>query len=108
LLAIAFLMTGGMKLASVPQLVVNFETYNFPAGSHYVVGLAELIGAVGLFVKPFARYAAFLLVVISIGAVSTHEVFPPIQHGIPALLLLVLSAYPAYQYNFISVNADRK
>ena len=106
LLAIAFLITGGMKLAGVAKVVADFETYSFPAGSHYVVGLIEVIGAVGLFVRPFAKYAAFLLVVISIGAVSTHVIFPPIQDGIPALVLLVLCAYPAYQYNFVSDDAD--
>lgn len=105
ILAIAFLMTGGMKLASVPQLLANFEAYGLPEGSHYVVGLVEVIGAVGLFVRPFAKYAAFLLVMISIGAVSTHMIFPPIQAGLPALVLLILSAYPAYQYNFVSDDA---
>jgi len=106
ILAVAFLMTCGMKLAGNPQLVANFETYGFPAGAHHVVGLIEVIGAVGLFVRAFARYAAFLLVVISIGAVSTHVIFPPIQHGLPALILLVLSAYPAYQYNFVSKDGE--
>lgn len=105
ILAVAFLITGGMKLASVPQLVANFETYGFPAGSHYVVGLLEVVAAIGLFVRPFAKYAAFLLLVISIGAVSTHVIFPPIQAGLPALVLLLLSAYPAYQYNFVSDDA---
>jgi putative oxidoreductase len=108
LLTIAFLMTGGMKLASNPQLVASFQTYGYPAGSHFVVGLFEITGAIGLFVRPFARYAASILVVISIGAVSTHIVFPPLQQGIPALVLLILSAYPAYQYNFVSNGADAK
>jgi len=107
ILAVAFLITGGMKLASVPQLVANFETYGFPAGSHYVVGLLEVVAAIGLFVRPIAKYAAFLLVVIAIGAISTHVIHPPIRQGIPALVLLILSAYPAYQYNFIANGADR-
>ncbi len=91
-----------MKLANTPQLLANFETYGFPAGSHYVVGLIEVISAIGLFVRPFAKYAAFMMVVIAIGALSTHVIFPPIRQGLPALILLVLSAYPAYQYNFVS------
>jgi uncharacterized membrane protein len=86
---------------SVPKLVANCETDGYPAGSHTVVGAAEIIGAVGLFVRPVAKDAAFLLVSIAVGAVSMHLPFPPIQRGIPALILLRFSAYPGYQYIFV-------
>ncbi|MEM7280217.1 MAG: DoxX family protein [Pseudomonadota bacterium] len=99
LLAIAFLLVGGSKLASVPELVASFEAFGLPTGSHYIVGALEVLGAIGLFVRPFAKYAAILLVVISIGAFGMHVIYPPIQQGVPALVLLVLSAFVAYRYS---------
>lgn len=52
--------------------------------------------------------AALLLLVVPVGAVSTHVLLPPIEHGGPAFILLVLSAYPADQYVFVPHGAGRK
>ncbi|MEM6512878.1 MAG: DoxX family protein [Pseudomonadota bacterium] len=98
LLAAAFLFFGGMKLAAVPDLVAALEGFGLPSGSHYLIGGIEVAGAIGLFVRPIARFAAMLLVVVSLGAFATHVINPPVQQGVPALVLFLLSAYLTFQH----------
>ncbi len=98
LLAVAFLFFGGMKLAGVPELVAALDGYGLPSGSNYIIGALEVGGALGLLIRPAAKYASMLLVAVSIGAFVTHIIFPPIQQGVPALVLFVLSGYLAFRY----------
>ncbi|MEL7536503.1 MAG: DoxX family protein [Pseudomonadota bacterium] len=95
LLGLAFLFFGALKLAGVPDIVAMFETFGLPAGSNYAIGALEVVGAIGLFVRPVARYAALLLLAIAVGAVITHVINPPLQQGVPALVLLAVAAYVA-------------
>lgn len=96
LLGMAFLVFGGMKFASPPQLVENFANWGYPSGFHYLVGLAEAGCAVGLFIRPVARFAALGLVVLMIGAFATHALHPPLSAGVPSLALGLLAAATAY------------
>lgn len=91
LLTLAFLVFGGMKFASPQQLLDNFSSWGYPSGSHYLVGLAEVSGAVGLFVRPLAKYAALGLGLLMIGAVATHVLHPPLAAGIPSFVLGALA-----------------
>jgi uncharacterized membrane protein YphA (DoxX/SURF4 family) len=91
ILALAFIAFGGMKFTSPEELLTNFEIWGYPNGFHFVVGGLEVAGAIGLFLRPFARYSALLLGVLMIGAFGTHVMNPPIAAGSISLVLGIIS-----------------
>lgn len=81
LVALAFLAAGGMKLArSKAQIAVSMTwAKDFPEAQIKFLGLAEVLGAIGLIVPELTRLlpilspiAATALLVLMIGAFSTH------------------------------------
>lgn len=96
LLALTFLGFGGMKFTSPDDLLANFQAWGYPDGFHFVVGSLEVAGAIGLFLRPFAKYSALLLCVLMIGAMGTHLLNPPLAAGIPSLFLGTLSFLTYY------------
>ena len=72
LLTLAFLASGGSKLASVPMHVANFARWGYPSWFLYVTGTLEALGAIGLWVRPVRVYASLGLVGVMIGALITH------------------------------------
>ena len=90
ILVLAFLFFGGMKLMSPDQVVQNFQSWGYPDGFHYVVGVLEILGAIGLLLAPFARKAAIFLAVMMIGALGTHVLYPPLIAGVQSLILFIL------------------
>ena len=74
---------------SPDQVVNNFQSWGYPAGFHYVVGVLELLGAIGLLLAPFARKAAMFLAVMMVGALGTHVIHPPLMAGVQSLVLLI-------------------
>lgn len=97
LLALAFAVFGGMKFMSPQELLDNFQKWGYPQGSHYLVGALELAGAVGLFIRPLARYAALGLGLLMIGAFGTHVLHPPLVDGIPSAVLGALAFFVAWR-----------
>lgn len=98
LLALAFALFGGMKFMSPQELLDNFARWGYPQGSHYLVGALELAGAIGLFIRPLARYAALGLGLLMMGAVGTHILNPPLADGIPSFILGALAFFVAWRY----------
>src|SRR5581483_9167847 len=72
LLAFVFLMVGGMKLLGKPVMVREFEQVGLGQWFRYLTGTLEVIGAVGLLVPKFSRWAALLLAVVMVGAIVAH------------------------------------
>lgn len=105
LLAIAFLGAGSMKL--IGGMVEGFEGYGYPGWFSYFIGACEIAGAIGLFIRKTAVYAASGLLIVMIGAVGTHILNPPIPQGIPALVLLFLCATAIYMHRkLVSSDAE--
>lgn len=91
LLGLAFLAAGGMKFTSPQEMLTNFANWGYPNGFHFVVGAAEVAGAIGLFLRPVAKYAALLLGVVMLGAFGTHVLNPPLAAGVPSVVLCALA-----------------
>ena len=96
LLALAFLAAAFAKLTGHEMMVGNFARYGYPLWFMYFVGMAELAGAIGLFVKQTAFWAAACLGVLMLGAVGTHFINDPVTQAVPAIVLLILCALVAY------------
>ncbi len=95
LLAFVFLMVGGMKLLTKPVMVREFEQVGLGQWFRYFTGILEVTGALGLLVPKFSRWAALLLMVVMIGAITAHLT---VLHSPPtlALIMLVLAALIAW------------
>lgn len=112
LLALAFLVSGGMKIIRPkPALAAAGQNYveDFSDGAIKGIGVAEVLGAIGIVLPQLIGVAPVLtpiaaagLTIVMAGAVATHirrkEMFvPPLVLGVLALFVAVMrfGAYPA-------------
>ena len=72
LLAGAFLLTGGMKLAGSPDMLASFRHWGYETWFTYAVGGWEILSAVALLIPPLAFYGAIGVIVVMLGALYTH------------------------------------
>lgn len=95
LLALGFALSGLMKLSGARDAVMIFEAMSAPGWMPYVIGLLEIIGAIGLLIPRLAGVAAVAFVALMVGAVLTHLIVG-VGSPVPAIVLLILSAVVAY------------
>jgi len=72
LLTALYLFTGSGKVMDAAQPVEQFTKYGHSDGFRVFIGLAEMSGAVGLWIPRLSFWAAAGLIVIMLGAVYTH------------------------------------
>lgn len=96
LTVIGFGGAGIAKLAGDEMLTEQFIRYGFPLWFMTLVGVGEVVGAVGLLFARTATLAGLGLGGIAVGALVTHFVNDPIGRAIPALVLLMLALGVAY------------
>lgn len=92
LLSLAFLGAGITKLAGAEQASQGFEKWGYPIIFMYIIGLCEIAGAIGMWLRRFSYVAKICIIILMAGAVLTHLVFDTIQDAVPPLVLLVLTA----------------
>jgi hypothetical protein len=96
ILTAAFLVAGGAKLAGAKPLADQFREFGLSLGLMRIIGVLEVAGAVGLWVKPFPVWAAVGLAALMIGAIVNHlKAKHPFAKSAPSLVLLVLLAIVA-------------
>jgi uncharacterized membrane protein YphA (DoxX/SURF4 family) len=96
LLTLAFIGSGGSKLAGVPEMVQNFARWGFPGWFIYLIGVLEVLGAVGLWVRPVRAFASLGLGGVMIGAALTHLTHGEAAKAFAPLVLLGLTAFLTY------------
>ena len=72
LLSIIFLFEGVTKLLAMDFQIQFFSHWGYPLWFMYVIGLLELLGAIGLWFPKLTLYANIGLIGIMIGAFYTH------------------------------------
>jgi len=72
LLAAFYVLAASGKLLSRPQVIEMFRHWGFPDKFYLLVGILELLGAIGLLIPRVAGYASAGLIVLMIGAAATH------------------------------------
>ena len=92
LLSLAFLGSGIMKLTGSEQISQGFEKWGYPIFFMYVIGLCEVAGAIGFWLRRFSYAAKVCIILLMAGAVLTHLVFDTFQEAVPPLVLIVLTA----------------
>jgi uncharacterized membrane protein YphA (DoxX/SURF4 family) len=88
-LAVAFVAVGMSKLqgASAAGWAQRFGQWGYPANAHYVVGVFEILGGLGVLIPRWRRAAAVALVAIMFGVLCTHVVHAEFPRVIPPLVL---------------------
>ncbi|MFS4580167.1 DoxX family protein [Phaeobacter sp. C3_T13_0] len=89
----AFGGAGIAKLLGVEAVHAMMAAAGWPAIITYIIGALEVAGVVGLFVKPVRVWAALGLGATSFGAFLFHAIYTPIGEGVPALVLLAITAF---------------
>ncbi|MDE0357973.1 MAG: DoxX family protein [Gammaproteobacteria bacterium] len=69
LLALLFLLNGGMKLAGM--MVEQFEMWGYSGWFQYLIGVAETAAGVGFLMKKARFLAAVAMVPVMLGAIYT-------------------------------------
>lgn len=100
-LAVAFVVVGFLKLEgpSAIRWSERFVQWGYPANAHYVVGVLEILGGLGVLMPKWRRAAAATLIGLMLGALSTHALNAEFSRLVPPLALgglafLVYSARP--------------
>jgi uncharacterized membrane protein YphA (DoxX/SURF4 family) len=89
LIAFVFLMVGSMKLVGKPNMVQEFNQVGLGQWFRYFTGVLEVTGATGVLIPRFSRFAAFLLAVVMIGAITAHLTVLHSPPSLPAVLLVL-------------------
>jgi putative oxidoreductase len=85
---------GGLaKVAGVPYVHSSFPKLGLPAWFGYFIGVCEVLGSIGLFIRPLRALAAIGIGVIMVGATYYHAVYTPVVQAAPALVLTILCGY---------------
>lgn len=71
LLGVAHVIFGATKLAAVPTLVEQFQGWQLPSWMMYFVGVAQLLGGIGFFVRNIRLPSSFAMGLVMIGATVT-------------------------------------
>ena len=105
LLTLAFLFSGGMKLAGAQMNVDNFARWGYPLWFMYLTGLIEVGSALLLWSRKTRLIGALGLVGTMIGAIVTHLTHGEAAMIVAPLVLLALAAIVAWANRPRSVQA---
>lgn len=109
LVAAMMLMSSGMYLTHNPKITEGLKFLGYPAYMLYILGIAKLLGAIGL-LQPFSpklrewSYAG--LAITFIGAIWSHAATATPFAG-PLVFLIVLAASWFYNMRLQTMNAIR-
>jgi len=92
LLAAAFVMAGGSKLAGAPAMVATFDKIGLGQWFRYFTGLTEIFGALLLVIPVTGLWGALILLATMCCAVATHL----LRIGGSPLAAIVLGALAAF------------
>ena len=92
LLSLAFLLSGIVKLTGAEQMRQGFENWGYPIFFMYFIGLCEVAGAIGLWLRRFSLAAKVCFIILMAGAASTHLVFDTFKEAMAPVILMILTA----------------
>jgi putative oxidoreductase len=94
LLAVLFFTTGGAKF--IGRMNDQFQAWGYTRDLAVMIGILELLGAVGLLVRRTAGWAAVGLMVIMLGAAWTHAAHQEYVALITPTVVFVALAFVAW------------
>lgn len=89
IITLMMLMGGVMKLTGNPMATASFGILGLPAWFALFIGVCEIAGAIGIWLRKTSMLAAMGIAVIMLGAIYFHLMHTPISEGIPAIVVLI-------------------
>lgn len=93
-LALMFVILGGAKFSG--RMNEQFQAWGYTADLAVMIGILELLGAVGLLVKRTAGWSAVGLMIIMLGAAWTHAVHQEYVALITPIVVFTALAFVAW------------
>ena len=90
--SLAFAAAGVGKLSGNEQMHASFAAMGLPSWFGYFIGVAELAGAVGLYLAGLRKLAAAGLAIIMVGGAYFHIAYS-VPSPVPALILLAMMIF---------------
>lgn len=97
LLVIMYFSTGISKLISAESQITNFETWGYNTTFMYVIGAAEVIGAIGLLIPRTRFVSVLVLSTIMLGAIGTHLINGEYLNFLLPFVLLIILAFVLFR-----------
>ena len=91
------LMGGSAKLTGQEMVLESFANLGLPGWFATFIGVAEICGAVGIWLRRTSMWAAIGIAIIMVGAIYYHLMFPPVGAGLPALVILIICGTTIYR-----------
>lgn len=88
IVTLVMLMGGVLKLTGNEMATASFAVLGLPALFGTFIGVCEIAGAIGLWLRRTSMLAAIGIAIIMVGAVYYHVVHTPIAEGVPAMVVL--------------------
>lgn len=90
IISLVFGLAGLAKVLGLPFEAEAFERWNFPVGFMYFIGILEIAGALGMWMRKLGPFAALCLAILAVGAVVTRLVYAEwIAAAITAIVLII-------------------
>ena len=92
-LGVAHVVFGATKLAAVPTLVEQFHGWQLPLWMMYFVGVAQLLGGMGFFIRNLRLPSSFAMGLVMVGATVTVLASGEERAVAPLTLVLALLCF---------------
>lgn len=89
LVTLVMVAGGASKLTGNEMALSSFETLGLPSWFAMFIGLAEIAGGLGIWLRRTSVLAALGIAVIMLGAIYYHVVHTPIEQAVPAFVVLL-------------------
>jgi putative oxidoreductase len=87
LVTLQFSLAGGLKVIGFDPLYQQLAALHVGRTGGFLIGLAEVIGAVGIWIRPMRRLALLGLQMLAVGAIAVHVgAGQPITESVPAMV----------------------
>jgi putative oxidoreductase len=96
IICVGFLGAGMLKMVELPELVAEFNYWGFPAWIMYVIGIIEIVLAIGVFYLPTRIPSLFAFIVLMTGALLVHIVYGEYNFLIAPIFLSTLCGIIIY------------
>ena len=88
IVTLVMLMGGVMKLMGNPMATARFAALGLLAMFATFIGVCEIAGAIGIWLRRTSMLAAIGIAIIMVGGIYYHVTQTPISEGIPAMIVL--------------------
>ena len=89
IVTLVMLMGGVMKLTGNPMATASFSVLGLPAWVASFIGVCEIAGAIGIWLRKTSLLAAVGISLIMLGAICYHVLHTPLVEGMAAVVVLL-------------------